>query len=483
MEALPGSFDASGGLVVSAPGWAPVASAVLGIPVESGRGEAAITIGIDASLPPEGYRLEVRGDGIRIDGADDAGIFYALQTVRQLRRTDGAVPAVRIEDAPRFPYRGLHLDVGRHFFPVDVVKRYLDHMAGLKLNTFHWHLTEDQGWRIQILRYPRLTEVGSCRAETVVEKNYDPFVGDGTPHCGFYTQDQVRDVVAYAAERHITVIPEIEMPGHSMAALAAYPELACTDGPYEVSTTWGIHSDILCPKEETFTFLEGVLTEVMDLFPSRYIHIGGDEAPRIRWEESDAAQAVIRREGLADEHELQSWFIRRIETFLNANGRLIIGWDEILEGGLAPNATVMSWRGTEGGIAAARQGHDVIMAPSRHLYFDFYQGPQGGEPMASDWSGHALPIEDVYAFDPMPAELTPDEAMHVLGAQANLWTEFIATEDHLEYMLFPRVLALAEMVWTPAERRSWDDFALRLPERIRALRASGVNVRVPEVMR
>ena len=322
--------------------------------------------------------------------------------------------------------------------------------------------------------------MGACRAETIVEKNFDPYVGDGTPHCGFYTQDEVRDVVAYAAERHITVIPEIELPGHSTAALAAYPNLACTGGPFEVSTTWGVHRDIYCPTEETFSFLEDVLTEVMDLFPSRHIHVGGDEVPKDRWEESPVAQAVIRREGLADEDELQSWFIRRIDTFLNAHGRALIGWDEILEGGLAPNATVMSWRGTEGGIAAARQGHDVIMSPNDDLYLDHYQADPAGEPLAI---GGLTTLQDVYAFEPVPAELTPVEARHVLGAQGNVWTEYMATEEYVEYMVFPRALALAEVVWTPADRRSWDGFAARLPARIAALQADGVNVRVPDFLR
>lgn len=482
LETLPGLFDTTGPLSVSAPAdsWSRAVGGVLGNAVELTDGEADISITYDDSLPAEGYRLLVDDDGIRIEGASEAGAWYALQTLRQLVRPDGTVPAIRIVDAPRFGYRGLHLDVGRHFFPVDMVKRYIDRMAALKLNTFHWHLTEDQGWRLQILKYPRLTETGACRAETIVEKNFDPYVGDGTPHCGFYTQDEVREIVAYAAERHVTVIPEIEMPGHSTAALAAYPELACTAGPFEVSTTWGVRRDIYCPKEETFTFLEGVLTEVMDLFPSHYIHIGGDEAPKLRWEQSAVAQAVIRREGLADEDELQSWFIRRIETFLNAHGRAIIGWDEILEGGLAPNATVMSWRGTEGGIAAARQGHDVIMSPNDDLYLDHYQADPEGEPLAI---GGLTTLEDVYAFEPIPTELTLDEAVHVLGAQGNVWTEYMDTEDYVEYMVFPRALALAEIVWTPADRRSWDSFRMRLADRIAALQADDVNVRVPEFLR
>lgn len=445
------------------------------------EGQGDFELSLAAGRPAESYELEISSDRVRLTGADAAGLFYGVQTLRQLMpATPGAewsLPGLEITDSPRFPYRGLQLDVGRHFFSVEFVKRYLDRMAELKLNTFHWHLTEDQGWRAEILKYPRLTEVGSCRKETVIEKRFDPFEGDGVPHCGFYTQGEMREVVAYAAERHITVIPEIEMPGHAVAALAAYPELGCTTEPREVSTTWGIHDDIFCPREETFRFLEDVLTEIMGIFPSTYIHIGGDEVPKKRWEESPLAQEVIRREGLADELELQSWFVQRIERFLAANGRRLIGWDEILEGGLAPNATVMSWRGTEGGIAAARMGHDVIMSPTRHLYFDFYQGPKESEPMSADWSGYPLPLAQVYEYDPIPAELTADEAGHILGAQANLWTEHMKTPEKVEYMLFPRAFALAEMVWTPQNRRSHDDFLARLPAQLARLEAAGVAFR------
>ncbi|HKJ01954.1 MAG TPA: family 20 glycosylhydrolase [Longimicrobiales bacterium] len=383
-----------------------------------------------------------------------------------------------VADAPRFPYRGMHLDVARHFFGPDFVKRYIDQLARYKINRFHWHLTDDQGWRIEIKRYPRLTEVGARRAETMVEKNFEPFVGDSTPYGGFYTQDEIRDVVAYARERYVTIVPEIEMPGHSLAALAAHPGLACTPGPFEVGTRWGVYEDIYCPREETFEFLENVLTEVMDLFPGPYIHIGGDEAPKARWEASDVARDVIRREGLADEEELQSWFVQRIARFLDAHGRRLIGWDEILEGGLAPNATVMSWRGTEGGIDAARQGHDVIMTPSSHLYLDFYQGDPAQEPLAI---GGYLPLERVYAFEPVPAELTPAEARHILGAQGNLWTEYIATEEHAEYMAFPRALALAEVTWSPASARGFADFARRLPWQLDRLDAAGIHYRIPDV--
>jgi hexosaminidase len=320
--------------------------------------------------------------------------------------------------------------------------------------------------------------VGAWRRETIKEKNFDPYVGDGVPYGGYYTQDEVRDVVAYAARRHVTVIPEIEMPGHSQGALAAYPELACTPGPFDVRTTWGVSEDVYCPTERTFAFLEAVLTEVLALFPSPYIHIGGDEVPKTRWRASAEAQALLRREGLRDEAELQSWFIRRIERFLVARGRRLIGWDEILEGGLAPEATVMSWRGTAGGIAAAQQGHDAIMTPGSHLYFDHYQGDAAFEPLAI---GGFTPLEKVYAYEPVPDTLTPDEARHILGAQANVWTEYLKTPEAVEYMALPRMLALAEVAWSPRAARDWAGFARRLPVALAALDRLGVNYRVPHV--
>jgi hexosaminidase len=467
---------------------APVrASSGLPLPVLAATGaetRGAIVLRVEPKdgAPEEAYHLHVDPRQVTLTSATHAGLFRGLQTLRQLLPAGDAgrwtVPAVEIEDAPRFAYRGMHLDVGRHFFPASFVKRYIDLLALYKFNTFHWHLTEDQGWRIEIKRYPRLTEVGSCRSESQLEKHSRPYVGDKTPHCGFYTQDEVRDVVAYAAKRHITIIPEIEMPGHSLAALASYPELGCGPGPYQVSTRWGVFPDIYCPKEETFTFLENVLTEVMDLFPSRYIHIGGDEAPKTVWEKSPIAQAVIKREGLKDEHELQSYFVQRIEKFLNAHGRSIIGWDEILEGGLAPNATVMSWRGVQGGIAAAKQGHDVVMTPTGYLYLDYYQGDPKQEPLAI---GGFVPLEKVYGYEPVPPELTPEEAKHILGAQGNLWTEYIATTDQVEYMVLPRMLAVAEVDWSPREKRDWAGFQARLPEQFRRLDALGYNFHVPDV--
>jgi len=449
--------------------------------------DAPTEVAAGMGLPGTGaerYELEVSSRGIEVEAPGKAGVFYGLQTLSQLIPGLGspspwAIPAVEIEDVPRFAYRGMHLDVGRHFFPVPFIKRYIDLLATYKMNVFHWHLTEDQGWRLEIRGYPRLTEVGSCRAETIVEKNFDPFVGDGVEYCGFYTQDEAREIVEYARERFITVMPEIELPGHSVAALAAYPEFACTPGPFEVSTRWGITQDIYCPIEETFAFLEDVLTEVMEIFPSPYIHIGGDEAPKRAWEESALAQEVIRREGLADEEELQSWFIRRIEKFLNAHGRRLMGWDEILEGGLAPDATVMSWRGMAGGIQAAREGHDVVMTPTGYAYFDYYQGDTIQEPLAI---GGLTPLERVYAFEPVPAELSTTEARHVLGAQGNVWTEYIETTEYLEYMAFPRALALSEVVWSPSSQRDWGAFTQRLSSNLPRLEAQGVNFRIPDVL-
>ena len=434
---------------------------------------------------PEGYRLAIGPTGVVLRHSKGAGRFYGLQTLQQLvdaaPRRDGrpVLDAVTITDAPRFAWRGVHLDVGRHFQPVAFIKRTLDLMARYKLNTFHWHLTEDQGWRIEIKKYPRLTQVGSCRKETILEKHFDPYVGDGTPYCGFYTQDEIREVVAYAAARQITVVPEIEMPGHSVAALAAYPELGCTPGPFEVMTIWGVSDDIYCPSEATFTFLQDVLTEVLALFPSPFIHIGGDEAPKVRWQASPLAQEIIRREGLKDEHELQSWFIRRIDRWLAARDRRLIGWDEILEGGLAPGAAVMSWRGISGGIAAAMAGHDVVMTPTSHLYFDYYQGDARFEPLAI---GGLVTLEQVYGYEPIPDTLTATQATHILGAQGNLWTEYLKTPAQIEYMLFPRALALAEVTWSPRAARDWTSFERRLPSALRTLDRLQVHYRLPHVV-
>jgi hexosaminidase len=342
------------------------------------------------------------------------------------------------------------------------------------MNTFHWHLTEDQGWRIEIKKYPKLTETGAFRKETIVgHAGKPPLVYDGIPYGGFYTQDEVREVIAYAASRFITIIPEIEMPGHALAALASYPELSCTGGPFEVGTKWGVEDDVFCAgKEGTFSFLEGVLTEVIDLFPGKYIHIGGDECPKVRWEKCPFCQKRIKDEGLKDEQELQSYFIQRIEKFLISKGRKLIGWDEILEGGLAPEATVMSWRGTEGGIAAAKEKHDVIMTPSKYVYLDYYQCEPEGEPLAI---GGYLPLERVYSYDPMPAELTADEQKYILGVQGNVWTEYIPTPEQLEYMAYPRMFAIAETGWSPEKLKDFDEFLSRLEILKKRYDAIGIN--------
>ncbi|MDX9928710.1 MAG: beta-N-acetylhexosaminidase [Bacteroidales bacterium] len=425
----------------------------------------------EAGTGTEGYMMTIRKSGIRITAETGAGLFYAVQTIRQLLPPEIesplpvpgirlTVPACEITDNPRFLYRGMHLDVCRHMFPMEYIKRYIDMLALHKMNVFHWHLTDDQGWRIEINKYPRLTEVGGFRKETLKgHGGRRPFEFDGKPYGGFYTREEVREVVEYARQRFITVIPEIEMPGHAVAALAAYPELSCTGGPFEVETRWGVFDDVFCAgKEETFTFLQDVLDEVIELFPSEYIHIGGDECPKTRWKVCSDCQKRISDEGLADEHELQSYFIRRIENYLLTKGKRIIGWDEILEGGLAPQATVMSWRGTSGGIAAARQGHDVIMTPNPYLYIDHYQTEPAGEPLAI---GGYSPLEWVYSYEPVPEALNEQEQKHILGLQGNLWSEYLKTPEHMEYMAYPRMFAVAETGWTPAEGKNFEEFLAR----------------------
>lgn len=432
---------------------------------------------ITTSQQPEGYHLEVSDNSITIQGNSYAGVFYGIQTLIQLLPAQAldnmAIPCVTIEDYPRFAYRGLHLDVARHFFPVSFVKEYIDFIALHKMNTFHWHLTDDQGWRIEIKQYPKLTEIGSCRNGTIIGK-WPGTGNDSIRYCGYYTQDEIRDVVQYAADRYITVIPEIEMPGHSSAAIAAYPQLSCFpdeptevdektpwSGPVkgkEVQQTWGIFKDVYCPGENTFTFLENVLNEVIQLFPSHYIHIGGDECPKDYWKRSDFCQQLIKEKRLKNEHELQSYFITRIEKYLNSKGRDIIGWDEILEGGLAPNATVMSWRGEQGGIDAAKQHHKVIMTPGEYVYLDHAQKKNED----SVTIGGYVPLKKVYGYEPIPKQLTANEAKYILGAQANLWTEYISNTDKAEYMLFPRLSALSEVLWTPKEEKNWNFFSEKL---------------------
>ena len=437
----------------------------------------------ESIMHPEGYTLKVLPKKIVINAKTDQGAFYAVQSLRQLlpdafedgtfKESEIAMPCVTISDEPLFSYRGMHLDVGRHMFSVDFIKKYIDALAMLKMNTFHWHLTEDQGWRIEIKKYPKLQEIGAYRNETLVGHYSDqPHQFDGKRYGGYYTQDQIKEVVAYAQSRFVTVIPEIELPGHSQAAIAAYPELGCTGEQAEVATKWGVFEEIYCPKDETFQFLENVLDEVLELFPSEYIHIGGDEAPKTRWKNCNHCQALIKEEGLKDEHELQSYFIKRIENYLNSKGRQIIGWDEILEGGLAPNATVMSWRGINGAIEAAKQGHNVVMTPTSHCYFDYYQSENELEPLAI---GGYLPLEKVYAFNPIPEELSAIQADYVMGAQGNIWTEYIATSEQVEYMAFPRMLAMAEVVWTNRENKDYGDFVKRVENFHDRLDALNIN--------
>jgi hexosaminidase len=455
----------------------------------------SISLRLDASLNhlgDEGYRLDVRPNGIVARAHGSAGLFNAVQTIRQLLPAEifreAEVPgvawkiaAVAIEDYPRFAWRGGHLDVARHFMPKEFVKKYIDLLALHKLNTLHLHLTDDQGWRLEIKQYPRLTEVGGWRKETLVGRyrptEKDTFQYDARPHGGFYTQEDAREIVAYAKARYITVIPEIEMPGHVLAAIAAYPEIGVTGQPVEVARHWGIFSDILNAEPATVRFMQNVLSEVIRIFPSRYIHIGGDEAEKSKWKASDRVQARIKDLGLKDEHELQSWFIRQMGAFLASHGRRLVGWDDILEGGLAENAIVMSWRGTKGGLAAARAGHDVVMTPTSHTYFDYYQSPdRSAEPLAM---GGFLPLETVYCFEPIPPELEPTLARRVLGAQGQLWTEYMPTPKQVEYMAFPRLSALAEVVWGPKGARDYPHFLARLRHHLDRLRILDVNFRAP----
>lgn len=427
------------------------------------------------TLGDEGYRLSVTDKSIVVQAAKGSGIFYGIQTIYQLIPTEVSdskvsLPAVDIVDRPRFGWRGLMLDVGRYFYSVEYVKKFIDYLSMHKLNVFHWHLTEDHGWRIEIKKYPRLTEVGAWRAGTNFQPGHNI---DPNPHGGFYTQEQIRDVVAYAKDRYVTVIPEIELPGHSLAALVAYPELSCTGGPFKIPEHWGIQDDIYCAgKEEVFTFLENVFSEVIELFPGEIIHIGGDEAPKKRWSACPHCQKRIKEENLKDEHELQSYFITRIEKFLNNRGRKIIGWDEILDGGLAPNAAVMSWRGTKGGIAAAKMGHPVVMTPTSHMYFDYFQGEPYLEPFAI-W-GHT-PLRKVYGYEPIPEELTPEERQYVWGVQGNLWSEFIHSSEKNEYMTYPRGAALAEIAWSNPESKDWEDFKRRMEEQYKRYEEKGIN--------
>lgn len=423
----------------------------------------------------EKYAIEISSANIVIRSYTDQGHFLALQTLIQIfeqYKDSKKIPAMKIEDQPKFAWRGMHLDVCRHFFTVDEVKQYIDYLAMYKLNTFHWHLTDDQGWRIEIKKYPKLTQIGSKRKESMIGA-YADNTFDGKPYGPyFYTQDQIKEVVKYAQEKHITVVPEIEMPGHALAALSAYPELACTKGPFEAATKWGVFDDVFCPKDETFTFLENVLDEVIQLFPSQYIHIGGDECPKIRWKECAHCQELIKKNNLKDEHGLQSYFIQRIEKYVNSKGRKIIGWDEILEGGLAPNAAVMSWTGVNGGIEAAKSKHFAVMTPGAYCYFDHYQGDPQSEP---DAFGGFTPLDKVYSYNPIPSELTTEQGKYIMGVQANLWTEYIDNFKQVQYMIFPRLMALSEVGWGTSDPENYKNFENRVISQFKVLDKMGVN--------
>ena len=442
------------------------------------------------------YILESNSKATTISGFDDAGISYGIQTLIQLLQTSNplsnvkkfslSIPQLSIIDYPRFQYRGMHLDVARHFYPVSFIKKYIDYLAAYKFNTFHWHLTDDQGWRIEIKKYPKLTEVGGFRNGTIIGR-YPGKGNDNLRYGGFYTQAQIKEIVQYAADKYITVIPEIEMPGHASAAIASYPQLSCfpnedTQVPVDcawngsrkskqVQQTWGVFEDVFAPTDYTFNFLQDVLDEVITLFPSKYIHIGGDECPKEAWKKSEVCQQLIKENNLKDEHGLQSYFINRIEKYLNTKGKNIIGWDEILEGGLAPNATVMSWRGEAGGIEAAKQGHTVVMTPGKPVYFDHSQSKNEDSVTIGGYNS----IEDVYAYEPIPAALNSQQAKYVLGAQANIWTEYMKNERKVEYMLFPRIAALSEVLWSPKEKRNWNDFERRLPAIFENLEKQKIN--------
>lgn len=437
------------------------------------------------TLGTEGYLLRVTSDRVVLTAATPAGLFYAGVTLRQLlppqifsstavKAVAWAVPCLEIQDVPLFPWRGLLLDPARHFWPPEFVKKMIDLMALHKLNTLQLHLTDDQGWRLEIRRYPGLTEIGSLRKESPLKGNRR--VGDGKPYGPFfYTQAQIRELVAYARKRHVTLVPEIEMPGHFLAALAAYPQYSCRGGPFAVRTQWGIEPDILCVgNDEALTFVENILAEVTELFPDRFIHIGGDEAPRLRWKTCPKCQARLKAAGFKSEAQLQTWFNHRVETYLKAQGRRMIGWDEILEGGLTPGAAVMSWRGIKGGIEAAEAGHDVVMSPTTHCYFDYAQSRGAGEP--ENIGGH-LPLKTVYLFEPVPGKLAADRRPHILGAQGNLWAEYLWTPRDVEYMAFPRAAALAEVTWSPVEKKDFGAFVRRLEVHLRRLDQWGVRYR------
>jgi len=454
--------------------------------------EQTIKFALDDSLSQlgtEGYELQVSTEHILMRARKPAGLFYGIQTLLQLlppqifsdtavKDVRWEVPCVRIVDYPRFQWRGLLVDPARHFIPVQDLLRFIDNMALHKFNSLQIHLTDDQGWRIEIKKYPRLTQVGAWRSETLIgHMSRKPWRFDGKPHGGYYSQDDIRRIVRYASDRHIRIVPEIEMPGHARAAISAYPNLGVfpeKQRDLKPWTHWGVSEDIFAPRAGTIEFLQDVLLEVMDLFPGTYIHVGGDEAIKNQWKASEEMQALIREKGLEDEEQLQAWFIKQMDTFLTEHGRRLIGWDEILEGGLAPGATVMSWRGEKGGIAAANAGHDVVMAPTSHTYFDYYQGPAEKEPLAI---GGNLPLERVYRYDPLPKAIAPEKAGHVLGVQGQLWREYISTRSHLEYMAYPRATALAEVCWSEGGAKDYQKFLFRLRHHLKRFEVRGVNYR------
>lgn len=442
-------------------------------PLRTAKRGKGIKVRIDRFVPEEGYEMTINDEGILIIGGSEAGIYYGLQTLRQIIVTNNSVvPYGFIADDPTFAYRGAHLDVSRHFFSVEDVKRFIDIIAAHKLNRLHWHLTDDQGWRIEIKRYPELTEKGSERKETLIGHGLTPTEWDGTPYGGYYTQEQVKEVIAYAAERYITIIPEIEMPGHAQAALHALPWLGCEEQVVDVWTTWGVTPEVMCAgKETTYTFLENVLMEVMELFPSELIHIGGDECPKDRWKECDHCQAKMKELGLENEEQLQGYLVARIEKFLNANGRKMIGWDEILDGGVTPTATVMSWRGTEGGIYAAERGNDVVMTPMKLCYLNFYQ-TESREGEGLHIGGH-IPFEMIYAWDPYEG-MSDTAKRHIIGVQCNMWTEYIKNMETIETMLLPRLAAMSEVQWA-CDRRDESTIRERMTTLRRFYEANGWN--------
>ncbi|MDB5012566.1 MAG: beta-N-acetylhexosaminidase, partial [Daejeonella sp.] len=436
----------------------------------------------------EGYNLSVSNSGIKITASQGAGLFYGVQSLIQLvpieKQGEMNVPFLIITDQPFFKWRGVMLDVSRHFFSVGFVKKYIDVLATYKINTFHWHLTDDQGWRIEIKKYPKLTEIAAFRKETLIGAQQllkpEEFKYDGTPYGGFYTQDEIREVVAYAQKRYITIVPEIEMPGHSVGVLAAYPELACKQGDYETYKIWGVSEDIICPSDKSVKFFENVLAEVIQLFPGKYVHIGGDEAPKTVWKESAAVKKLMKKNDITDVEKMQGWFNARIEKFLISKGKQLVGWDEILEGGIAPSSVVMSWRGEQGGIEAAKHGNDVVMSPNAFVYFDYGQNPVQHSPDEPLNICCYLPIEKVYNYNPIPKELSPELRKHILGTQSTLFTEYITTDNKAEYMIFPRVLAIAEVGWTPAANKNFQNFYTRLGKQFPRLDNRKIFYRIPE---